>query len=108
MIKMVNMKNIEPSFSNGHYSYYLLGHEQLSETGVSVYICKEYQEPGVHEYNEGFYVLKGNGFIKCDSSEHFIEESMSFIVPYNVEHSLKCSEGISELRVFCFHIPISY
>jgi quercetin dioxygenase-like cupin family protein len=105
MKNFVHIKDVQPSFNSGHYSYNLLEGDQPGETGVSRYICKEYQEPGVHDFHEGFYVLEGKGSIKCDAEEHSIQAGMSFIVPVNVKHSIKCSEDVSEVKVFWFHIP---
>ena len=104
MNNFVNIKDIEPSFNHGHYSYPLLDNGKLSETGVSVYTTKEYQVPGVHEFSEGFYVLEGKGFIKCDSDEYFIEEGMSFIVQAGIGHSIRCDEDMPEVKVFWFHL----
>ncbi len=103
----ISIEGIKPSFNNGHYSYKLLDNDQPSETGVSRYICKEYQEPGVHDFHEGFYVLEGKGSMRCGSDEHLIEAGVSFIVPAAVEHSIKCSEDVSEIKLFWFHIPIA-
>jgi quercetin dioxygenase-like cupin family protein len=62
----------------------------------------EFLPSGIHEDNEGFFVLKGAGSIMIANQEYSITEGTSMVVPANTPHAIK-KIGNSELKVFLFH-----
>lgn len=71
--------------------------------GISYYNTNEYGTPGVHEDQEGFYVVSGSGFALINDQEFEIQEGMSFVVPKGVKHSLKKSPNVDVLKVLWAH-----
>ncbi len=72
---------------------------------VNFYECKEYPVPGVHEDNEGFYVVKGSGWAKVAQEECPIEAGTFFYAPAGVPHAIRKNPDCPELEVVLFHFP---
>jgi uncharacterized cupin superfamily protein len=110
MINYADLNKIEPTYSKGHYSFNLLneshGCSAGCSTGVSIYTCVEYQQPGNHEDQEGFFVLEGIGFVKIGENEINLYPGISFIVPAGVDHSIKSTSKEKGIKVFWFHAGI--
>lgn len=110
MNNYADLNKVEPSFGDWHYSYDLLDEHNGCiagcKTGVSLYTCVDYQQPGNHKDQEGFFVLDGKGSVKI--GEEYIElyPGISFIVPAGVNHSIKSSSAEIGVRVFWFHAAI--
>lgn len=71
--------------------------------------CRETQygpRPGIHDDQEGFFVLEGEGFVKLDDMEYAVKPGDSFIALPGVAHSLRVKEGCDCLKVFWFHSGI--
>ena len=105
-----NLKDIKPAFGKGHFSYNLLeeknGCVNGVTTGVSVYTATEYKEPGVHEDQEGFFVVEGSGYAKVGETEIRLEPGVSFIAQVGVAHSIKSDIEECPIKVFWFHSSI--
>jgi mannose-6-phosphate isomerase-like protein (cupin superfamily) len=110
MKRYVSVNDVKPTFNNGHYSYNLLdernGCVNHCRTGLSVYTTADYRSPGIHDDQEGFFVLDGYGYAAIDHEEIRLEPNMSFIVPAGVEHSIKSDSDENPVRVFWFHSSI--
>jgi mannose-6-phosphate isomerase-like protein (cupin superfamily) len=110
MTYYVNRKEVSPEKSVGHTVYNLLdetnGCSTGTSTGVSVYAMTEFSKPGLHEDQEGFYVIEGTGWAKVGDEEFRIEPEGSFIVPAQTPHSLRRDPDSKPLKVFWFHAPV--
>lgn len=106
----VNRKDVQGIQGEGHVSYFLLDEKNGCvagcKTGVSVYALSEYNKPGVHDDQEGFYVVEGSGWAKVGDEEFPIEPGGSFIVPAHKEHSVKKDPDSGPLMVFWFHAAV--
>ncbi|MGN0319089.1 MAG: cupin domain-containing protein [Lachnospira sp.] len=58
---------------------------------------------GVHDDQEGFFVLEGEGFVKLGDEEYSIKPGDSFIALPGVKHGLRVKDGVPCLKVFWFH-----
>ena len=73
------------------------------KTGISIYDNTEYKKGGVHEDQEGFYVLEGKGFALFGEEEHEIYPGMTMIAPAGVKHQIKRNEDSEAIKIFYFH-----
>lgn len=94
----------------GHLGYHVLTEENGLRPGVlggfSVYTCKEYQDPGIHEnFDEVFFVLSGNGMAKVGDEEFQLTPYTWFFANANEPHQIKCHRECDELAVLVFHSP---
>lgn len=75
-------------------------------SGITVYEDTEFStRPGVHEDQEGFYVLEGNGIVKLDDLEFSVKAGDSFIAAKGVAHTVKSADG-KPVKVFWFHSAV--
>lgn len=106
----VNKKNVAPVYREGQHSFELLKSENGCVagccSGITVYTEAEYLAPGVHEDQEGFFVLEGTGWAKVGEEEVRIEPEMSFMAPAGVEHSVKKDRDSVPVKVLWFHAAI--
>lgn len=97
----------EINSGNGHSSFPMLGEEQGCVNdcagGISYYRSTEYTTPAVHDFQEGFIVLKGEGNARVGAEEFHLEKETVFIVPAGVEHQLKSADSEQPLELFWFH-----
>ena len=76
-------------------------------SGTTVYAGYEFSvHPGVHEDQEGFYVLEGEGYAKLGDLEFPIEAGDSFIALPGVPHTIKTKPGCQPVKVFWFHSAV--
>lgn len=73
--------------------------------GVNVVWSDRYPSDGVHEDNEGFYVIKGTGWAKVGGEERQIGEGSCFFAPAGVPHAIRKDTASCDLEVFLFHYP---
>lgn len=74
--------------------------------GTAFYSLTEYSTPGVHEDQEGFYVLEGTGWAKVGNEEFRIEHGTSFMAPAGTPHTMKRDSDSVPIKVFWFHSAI--
>lgn len=76
--------------------------------GVSIYKRKEYDlsHVGVHDDQEGFFVIEGSGRAMIGEEEIVMEPGTCFIVPAGVPHAMKSDENSEYCKVFWFHAAI--
>ena len=73
-------------------------------SGTTIYAGYEFSaHPGVHEDQEGFYVLEGEGYARLGDLEFPIEAGDSFIALPGVPHTIKTKPGCQPVKVFWFH-----
>ena len=91
----------------GHESQLLIGEEQGAShgfcMGVSYYMEEGYGAAGVHDDQEGFYVLEGTGTAKVGDIEFAIRPGSSFIAAVGVAHSIKRDPGSQAIKVLWSH-----
>lgn len=92
--------------SLGHVSCILLGAQQGCvgdcAAGISVYASREYAPAQRHPFQEGFYVLEGEGCAQVGDSAFEISEGTCFLVPSETNHTMRAS-GDKPVTVFWFH-----
>lgn len=74
--------------------------------GVTFYRDTEYNKGGVHDDQEGFYVLEGYGKALFGEEEFDVYPGVSMIAPAGVRHSIKRNNDSSPVKVFWFHSAI--
>lgn len=68
---------------------------------------REYLLPyGVHDDNEGFYVVSGAGKMIIGDQESDLVPGMTMLAPANVPHAIKKTSD-EDLGIFLFHFPVS-
>lgn len=75
-------------------------------SGITVYADTEYKKPGVHDDQEGFFVLEGEGYAKLDDLEFPIAKGDSFIAAAGVAHSIRTNKGCEPVKVLWFHSSV--
>ena len=92
---------------NGHAGAELIGSDNGATNGfclgVSAYYLETYGEPGVHDDQEGFYVLEGTGTAKVGNEEFEIAPGSAFIALQGVPHSIKRNSGSAPIKVVWTH-----
>lgn len=71
--------------------------------GISEYFAEEFGTVGVHDDQEGFYVIEGSGVAKIGENIFDISQGDSFVVPAGVEHILKKNREAESLKVLWAH-----
>lgn len=74
--------------------------------GITFYDETEYGKGGVHEDQEGFLVLEGNGMAKIGDNEFEVYPGIAFMAPAGVWHVLKSTSASKPVKVFWFHSAI--
>ena len=101
-------KEASPNEYPGAHSYSIFQEETSYIKGYSaclnIFYSEEYQTMGVHEDNEGFYVVSGNGQMKVGDEEYDLSPGCSMLAPAHVPHAIR-KVGTKDLEVFLFHFP---
>jgi mannose-6-phosphate isomerase-like protein (cupin superfamily) len=71
--------------------------------GISYYDKTEYGEPGIHDDQEGFYILAGAGTARVGDEEFPVEPGSSFIAARDVPHMMKRNNTSEPLKVLWMH-----
>ena len=71
--------------------------------GISYYDSETYGEPGVHEDQEGFYVLDGTGVAKIGEEEFRVCPGTAFIATKGVPHTIKRDASSGPVKVLWSH-----
>ena len=76
-------------------------------SGTTIYAGYEFSaHPGVHEDQEGFYVLEGGLYIRLGDLEFPIEAGDSFIALPGVPQAVEYGVIEPEVNVFWFHSAV--
>ena len=93
--------------SKGRPAGRLIGAEHGAECGfcigVSYYDGEDYLAPGVHDDQEGFYVLEGTGTADIGGTEFPIRKGSSFLAPKGVPHRIKRDRASGPIKVLWTH-----
>ncbi len=71
--------------------------------GISYYNDDEYGQPGIHEDQEGFYVLEGKGMTRVGDEEFDIVPGSGFIAHAGVPHTIKRNPDSKPVKVLWCH-----
>lgn len=74
--------------------------------GISFYSATEYGTPGLHTYQEGFYVVEGWGHAKIHNEEFAIKPGTAFIAPEGAEHTLRRAADSPPIKVVWTHAAV--
>jgi len=103
----VHEDDIIKTDESGHAGGVLIGQDNGATRGfclgVSSYYLETYTEPGVHDDQEGFYVLEGTGKAKVGDEEFEIRPGSAFIAQKGVPHSIKKDSGSMPVKVLWTH-----
>ena len=75
-------------------------------SGITVCEDTEYGRGGVHDDQEGFFVLSGHGKVILGEEEFSIKEGDSFLAPAGCFHSMKRDMDSEAMKVFWFHSAV--
>jgi mannose-6-phosphate isomerase-like protein (cupin superfamily) len=85
----------------------LIGPEQGATKGfcigIAFYDREVYGAPGVHDDQEGFYVLAGEGTAKVGDEEFEIRPGTAYIAQKGVPHSVKKRPGSKPVKLLWSH-----
>lgn len=76
------------------------------KAGITTYSNEEYKKGGIHDDQEGFYVVSGTGYAKFGDEECKIYPGMTMIAPAGVSHQVKSDDKASPVVVFWFHAAV--
>lgn len=75
-------------------------------TGLLSYRQTEFIQGGVHDDQEGFYVLEGHGWAKVGEDEFPIAPGSSFIAPAGLWHYIRRDDDCPCVKLFFFHAAV--
>lgn len=75
-------------------------------TGLLYYRQTSFIQGGVHEDQEGFYVLEGSGRARVGEQEFPISPGSCFIAPAGKEHYICRDETCDYVKLFFFHAAV--
>lgn len=105
-----NEKNIEYQNAAGHKGGKIIDEQHGAVNGfimgISIYDAEEYGTPGVHEDQEGFYILEGKGKAKVGEEEFDISSGTAFVAPAGVKHIMKKDKDSGPLKVLWTHAAL--
>ena len=76
------------------------------KSGITITNKTEFGKFGVHDDQEGFYVLEGEGYAHIGDEEFEIFPGTSFIALPGVEHGIISKSADKPVKVFWFHSAI--
>ena len=74
--------------------------------GIAIYFMDTYNEPGIHDDQEGFYVVEGSGQARVGDDEFDIRPGSAFIAAKGVPHSIKRNPDSGPIKVVWSHGPV--
>jgi len=107
---LVNQSEVPP-VKYEEYDYIALLSEENGcqagcRTGLLLYRQEEYRQGGVHEDQEGFFVLEGTGKALVGEREFSLSPGSCFIVPPGLYHSIKKDQTCKFIKLFFFHAAV--
>ena len=73
---------------------------------LNIFSDDQYKTPGVHDDNEGFYVISGEGMAMIGIDEYVLTPGTAIYAPAWIPHALK-KTGDEDLKVFIYHFPVT-
>lgn len=77
-----------------------------SNIGIAEYANTRYLIPGIHDDQEFFYVIEGEGKARIGGCEIKIAKGSMFVVPPSTEHTIMTSDCNNPVKVLWVHNPI--
>jgi len=71
--------------------------------GIALYDKEEYRKPGVHDDQEGFFVLEGHGTARVGDEEFEVRPGSAFIAQKGVPHTVKRAPDSPPVRILYAH-----
>ena len=71
--------------------------------GVTEYTTEEFLTPGIHDDQEGFYVIEGEGVAMVGEEEFPIHPGSAFIAPRGVPHAVKKNKDSGPVKLVWSH-----
>jgi mannose-6-phosphate isomerase-like protein (cupin superfamily) len=106
----INEKNVTPVRYKDYSFKEMLGEKNGClagcRTGVLIYTQEGYRQSGVHDDQEGFFVLSGSGSAMVGDKEFSLEPGVCFIVLPGTNHSIKKDTSCSCIKLFFFHAAV--
>jgi mannose-6-phosphate isomerase-like protein (cupin superfamily) len=103
----IREEDVAAVHSEGRISKDLITDEQGAVAGfclgIAVYTAEEYLTPGVHDDQEGFYVVAGEGMAKVGDEEFAIQPGTAFLAPKGVPHCVKRRRGCAPVKLVWTH-----
>lgn len=110
MKNMIAWNDIMPNEFPGHLSYNCLNGQTGCQNGccagLSIYSSVEFQQPGVHDDQECFFVLEGAGELMNGDAVYPLEPGVFFLVAPGSPHTIRSRSGEQPIRVIWFHAAI--
>ena len=110
MSYFVAKRETNTDLTGSYFSYVLLNSKNGCTNGcvcgISSYSCLEYPKFDMHNDQEGFIVLSGEGYAKVGEEEGMLRPGVSFIVPANTLHAIRSIHTDIPVEVFWFHAAI--
>ncbi|MBC5580471.1 cupin domain-containing protein [Anaerofilum sp. BX8] len=108
--KVFAYKSKEITQYPGAYSWEYFSEEESACKGFKAMMNHFYNEEyivpyGLHEDNEGFYVVSGKGKMIIGSEEYDLAPGVAMLAPAHVPHAIK-KTSCEELEIFLFHFPV--
>ena len=107
MITHVHEEDFTRISDSTHAGTQLIGKDQGATGGfcfgISSYFVDTFGEPGVHDDQEGFYVVEGTGVAKLGDEEFDIRPGSAFLVRIGVPHTIKRNPDSVPVKVLWFH-----
>ena len=75
--------------------------------GIAIYFRDTYNEPGIHDDQEGFYVVEGTGQARVGDEEFDIRPGSAFMVAPGVLHSIKRDPASGPVKLVWSHGPVA-
>lgn len=71
--------------------------------GIACYDKEDYGTPGIHEDQEGFYVLEGSGMARVGADEFRVGPGSAFIAARGVPHTMRRDRNSPPIKVLWCH-----
>ena len=94
------------NLSDPHPSKKLLDGSKGCCSGVTFCPGTEYGKPGVHDDQEGFFVVEGTGFLNLDGKEIPVKPDTAILLPPGAAHTFKRNPDSVPLKIFWFHAAV--
>ena len=71
--------------------------------GISYYHWDTFGEPGIHDDQEGFFVLEGTGYAKIGEEVFPIHPGLSFIAHAGAPHTIRKNKDSEPIKILWCH-----
>ena len=107
MSNVVNIKDVRPMERPNMRMFWLLGKQTGCTSGCSMavgyYGMDEFPPVGVHDDQEGFFVLEGSGYAQIGDDVIRLEPGVAFLVKPGEAHAIKRDASCEHIKALLFH-----